>query len=270
MRTTNIILIFIAFGIWDSSYSQSTEVEKYYVRVDTLFITKLVYAYNTSTEELFKVLGVKNENRENLGFGYQLKESGKGVGSISFNYKILYYNNEVLAYELSTYIKHDKSRKLKKLYKERLSQMFEIDDKYDVEPILFGIENANQPIEGIEKRIDEKLNKVMNPFTGIIFGNRCGYNMNVLKNRKLFDEVIEASNCEYLLYGINPATRLMAIEFYYFNRFKFSEDQKKSIDQRIEQMEKVPLITRECYGCSVGGELTKTLISEIKQQAEKQ
>ena len=41
-------------------------------------------------EELLKILEVKNEKRENLGFDYQLKDSGKGIGSISFYYKILY------------------------------------------------------------------------------------------------------------------------------------------------------------------------------------
>ena len=262
LRKHNIILIFLTLVIWNFSFSQKTEVEKYYVRVDTLFISQLTEAYNTSTEELMKILEVKNDRRENLGFGYQIKESGKGVGSISFNYNILYYNNEVVAYELSTYIKANKSRKLKKLYKERLSAMFQINDEYKVEPIYFGLDKANEPLDGIEKRNDIGLNKIMNPLAGIIFGNRCGYGMSVLNNRKLFDEAIKVANTEYLLYSINPATRLMAVEFYYCNLNEFNEVQKKSIDIRIEELKRKPMLTRTCYGCTVVGELTEKIITE--------
>jgi hypothetical protein len=264
LKTRNFILTILVFGIWNISFSQKTEVEKYYVRVDTLFISELTESYNKSTEELLKTLEVKNDRRENLGFGYQIKESGKGVGSISFNYKILYYKNEVIAYELSTYIKANKSRRLKKLYKERLSAMFQVNNEYKVEPIYFGLDKANEPLDGIEKRNDNGLNKIMNPLAGIIFGNRCGYGMNVLNNRALFDKIIKTENCEYLLYSKNPATRLMAVEFYYCNLTEFSENQKISIDVRIEELKKVPLLTRNCYGCTVGSELTEKTITELK------
>lgn len=89
MKKIIYISIFLILGVCNSSYSQKTEVEKYYVRIDTAFISRLTTAYNTSTEKLLSVLEVSNENRENLGFGYQLKDSGKGIGSISFNYQIL-------------------------------------------------------------------------------------------------------------------------------------------------------------------------------------
>ncbi|SRX75403.1 hypothetical protein AEQU3_02397 [Aequorivita antarctica] len=250
--------------MWHIAFSQQTEVEKYYVRADTLFISQLTEAYNTSTEELLKTLEVKNDRREDLGFGYQLKESGKGVGSTSFNYKILYYKNEVVAYELSTYIKANKSISLKNLYKERLSAMFKVSDDYEVEPIYSGIDRAGYPLDGAEKRTDNKLNKIMNPFAGIIFGNRCGIVMNILNNRELFNEIINTDNCEYLLYSINPATRLMTVEFYYCNLTEFSENQKNSIDLRIEELKKVPLLTRNCYGCNVGSELTEKTITELK------
>ena len=239
-------------------------MEKYYVRVDTLFISQLTEAYNTSTEELLKTLEVKNDRRENLGFGYQLKESGKGIGSISFDYKILYYKNEIIAYELSTYIKDNKSRRLKKLYKERLSAMFKVNDDYKVQPIYFGLDKANEPLDGIEKQTKNKLNDLINPFAGIIFGNRCGSGMSVLNNRKLFDEIIKTENCEYLLYSVNPATRLMAAEFYYCNLTEFNENQKTLIDLRIEDLKKHPMLTRTCYGCTVGGELTEKIIAELK------
>ena len=238
-------------------------MEKYYVRVDTSFVTELKKAYETSTEELIKTLEVKNDRREDLGFGYQLKQSEKGLGSMSINYQILYYKNEIISYQLTTHIPN-KSKRLKKLYKEKLSTLFKVNDDYKVEPIYFGIDNANEPLNGIEKKTDENLNKVMNPFSGIIFGSHCGYGMTELKTRELINKIIKTENCEYLLYSKNPATRLMAVEFYYCNLTEFSDVEKKLIDGRIEKLKRIPLMTRTCSGCIVSGQMTNKIITELK------
>ena len=238
-------------------------MEKYYVRVDTSFVTELKKAYETSTEELIKTLEVKNDRREDLGFGYQLNQSGKGLGSMSINYQILYYKNEIISYQLTTHIPN-KSKRLKKLYKEKLSTLFKVNDDYKVEPIYFGIDNANEPLNGIEKKTDENLNKVMNPFSGIIFGSHCGYGMTELKTRELINKIIKTENCEYLLYSKNPATRLMAVEFYYCNLTEFSDVEKKLIDGRIEKLKRIPLMTRTCSGCIVSGQMTNKIITELK------
>lgn len=262
MKTRNFIII-LAFGIWNISFSQKTEVEKYYVRVDTSFIPILKKAYETSTEELFKTLEVKNDGREDLGFGYQLKSSGKGLGSTSISYQILYYNNEIVSYKLTTRIPN-KSRKLKTLYREKFSSLFKIDNDNNVQPIYFGIHKANEPLDGINKKAENNLDQIMNPFIGIIYGDYCGMGMSLLENRKMFEKIVQAENCEYLLYSKNPATRLMAVEFYYCNLTEFSENQKNSIDLRIVELKNVPLLTRNCYGCNVGSELTEKTITHLK------
>ena len=238
-------------------------MEKYYVRVDTAFVTELKKAYETSTEELMKTLEVKNERRENLGFGYQLKQSGKGLGSMTVNYQILYYKNEIVSYELTTRIPN-KSKRLKKLYKEKLSTLFKVNNDYKVEPIYFGIDNSTKPLTGIEKWNSGNLNEIMSPFSSIIFGTYCGESMTLLNNRKLFDQIIESKNCEYLLYSKNPATRLMAVEFYYCNLNEFSDSHKKSIETRIAELNRKVILTRTCSGCIIGGELTKNIITELK------
>jgi len=259
----NYILIILAFGIWNISFSQKTEVEKYYVRVDTSFVTELKKAYETSTEELIKTLEVKNDGREDLGFGYQLKQSGKGLGSMTISYQILYYKNEIVSYRVTTRIPNN-SKRLKKLYKEKLSMLFKVNDDYKVEPIYFGIDNAYEPLAGIEKRNNDILNETMSPFSSITFGTYCGESMTLMNNRKLFDKIITSDNCEYLLYSKNPATRLMAVEFYYCNLTKFSDVQKKSIDSRIEEFKRKPMLTSTCSGCIISGQLTNKIITELK------
>lgn len=263
MKKTFYISILLTLGFWNFSFSQTTEVEKYYVRVDTTFVTELKKAYETSTEELMKTLEVKNEKRENLGFGYQLKQSGKGLGSMTINYQILYYKNEIVSYKLTTRIPN-KSKRLKKLYKEKLSTLFKVNDDFKVEPIHFGIDNSIEPLTGIEKWNNDNLNEIMSPFSSIIFGTYCGESMSLLNNRKLFDQIVEIGNCEYLLYSKNPATRLMAIEFYYCNLIEFSDAQKKSIKTQIEELKTKPMFTRTCFGCIIGGSKTEKIITELK------
>ncbi len=257
------ISIILIFGIFHFSFSQKTEVEKYYIRVDTSFVSKLKKAYQTSTEELIKVLEVKNEKRENLGFGYQLKVSGKGLGSISIDYQILYFKNEIVSYKLSTHIPN-KAKRLKKLYKERLSEIFEVTGDYKVKPIYFGLEKANEPLTGIDKMTENNLNGIMNPFIGTFYGNYCGSGMHLMNNRKVFDEIIDIENCEYLIYSKNPATRLMAVEFYYCNLSQFRDEQKKSIELRIKELKRKPMLTRTCHGSFAGGELTEKIITRLK------
>tara|TARA_R110000796_G_scaffold16348_2_gene50883 strand:- start:1139 stop:1996 length:858 start_codon:yes stop_codon:yes gene_type:complete len=257
------ISILLTLGIWNFSFSQKTEVEKYYVRVDTSFVSELKLANETSTEELIKTLEVKNDKRQDLGFGYQLKQNGKGLGSMTINYQILYYKNEIVSYELTTRIPN-KSKRIKKLYKEKLSTLFKVSDDFKVEPIYFGIDSANEPLSGIEKWNNNILNEIMSPFSSIIFGTYCGESMSLMNNRKLFDKVIESNNCEYLLYSKNPATRLMAVEFYYCNLTEFNDVQKKSIDARIEELKRKPVLTRTCSGCIIGGNITEKIITELK------
>ncbi|CAL2086465.1 hypothetical protein [Tenacibaculum sp. 190524A02b] len=264
MKKEIYILILIVFGLGTSLYSQKTEIEKYYVRVDTSFISKLKKAYDSSIEELMSVLEVNNDNRENLGFGYQLKESGKGLGSISINYQILYYKNKIISYELSTYIPN-KSRKLQKLYKEKLSILFDVDSDYNVEPFYFNITQANKPLVGMDRLKNNSLDRVMSPFTGTIYGNYCSSANKMLANRKEFNEVINKDNCQYLLYSKNPSTRLMAVEFYYHNKNDFNESQKNIINMRINKLRRNPILTRTCSGCIRGKDMTKKIIKELKK-----
>ncbi|WP_232829266.1 hypothetical protein [Aureibaculum luteum] len=254
---TTIIVIHL------NSFSQRTELVKEWVMMDTLFISQVSDAYKISTSELFKTLEVNNNRIKDLGFGYILKSGSNGKGYMSFDYKILSYKNEVVAYELSSTIPNRK-KKIRKLYKEKLSEIFEIDDKDKVKPIEFGFENATSSMDELKVQLDTTLNKIMNPFIGIVFGNRCGYGMSVLKNREIFDEIINPINCEYLLFSKNPATRIMAIEYFYCHLSDFNSVQKSEIETRIEEIKKYSTRISTCGGCIVGQEKTTELISRIK------
>ncbi|MFD1163885.1 hypothetical protein [Hwangdonia seohaensis] len=259
-----LIIFLILTGFFGNSHAQKTEVEKYYVRADTSFIDKLANAYNISTDTLLITLGVNDKKREYLGFGYEFKESGKGAGSMSFDYQILYYKNKVVAYTISTSIPK-KSKKLKKIYRKKLSKIFRVDDDFKVSPIKFNHKNAESPLPGIEVDKSPEFNAVMSPFSGIFFGDYCGNSMSLLNNRKLFDELINSENCNYFLYSKNPASRMMAIEYFYNNKLKFDSTEVIQIENRVQEIIKYSPYIRHCQGCIVYPENTNKIISKLKK-----
>lgn len=260
MKKSLILLILIlAFSY---SYSQKSELVKEWIMMDTLFISQVTKAYNTSTDKLLEVLDVTNERRDDLGFDYQLKEASNGKGYMSFWYKVLYFKNKVVAYELTANIPN-KSKKVKKLYKEKLSKLFEISNDFKVKPLIFGSKNASESlIQDINT--PKEIELAMNPFTGIIYGNHCGYAGSLLSNREVFDKIINSFNCKILMYSKNPATRIMAIEYFYCNLSKFNTNQIDELEKRISEIKKYSPLTKTCGGCIIGRDKTENIVKKLK------
>ncbi|RED37665.1 hypothetical protein DFQ10_1261 [Winogradskyella eximia] len=263
MKKTLYISIFFIFNIWNISYSQDSEKQKKYIEKDTSFISELKKAYDVSCEDFFEKLEIPYRKRENLGFGYQIIDSGKGLGSISFDYQILFLNDEILAYNISTEINENKSDRIKKLYKDKLSGIFEVDENYKVSPLSSDMNKIYISLNPKKEFLDNTVNELMNPFFSRTYGTMCGEAMRTLDNRKLFDQFICEENCEYLLYSMNPATRIMSIEFYYSNLNKFNKAQQKIINLRIEELKNEPLIMEICSGCIYSGKSSNKIISEL-------
>jgi hypothetical protein len=261
MKKTLTLLTFIL--VFNYSFSQKTELVKEWIMMDTLFISQVTKAHNISTDKLLEVLDVTNENRDNLGFNYELKEASNGKGYMSFWYKILYYKNQVIAYELTAGIPN-KSKKVKNLYKEKLSHLFEISDDFKITPLTFGKKRASEPIIIQDLKSTKELEIAMNPFTGVIYGNYCGYGSSLLTNREAFDKIINPSNCEFLMYSKNPATRIMAVEYFYCNISDFNSIKINEIEKRIEEIKKYSPLTKTCGGCIIGRDRTKNIINKLK------
>lgn len=68
---------------------------------------------------------------------------------MTITYQIFYYKYEIVYYKLTTHLTN-KSKKLKKLCKEKLSTLYKVTDDFKVRPIYFGIDNANEPLAGIK------------------------------------------------------------------------------------------------------------------------
>ena len=264
MKKIQYILLFLVLFIAFNSYSQSSEKEKRYIQKDTSYISELIASYNISCSDFFEKLEIPYSKCEDIGFGYQITDSGKGLGSISFQYQILYFNNEVIAYNIETEIGEDKPERIKKIYKEKLSKLFNVEEDYMVNPINSNIDKFHKALIGTEKINDENFKELMNPLFSRTYGTFCGEGSTILKNRKLFDKNISVSNCEYLLYSMNPATRIMAIEFYYSNKPKFNKNQQKKINSRIALLKKEPLIIETCSGCILSGKSSIKIIEELK------
>ncbi len=263
MKKIKTIVVLILILTFNYSFSQKTKIIKEWVMKDTLFISQVTKAYNTSTKKLFEVLEVDDDELEKLGYDYYLRTGSNGKGYISFEYKILYFKNKIIAYELLVNIPSE-SRKTKNLYKEKLSKLFDINDNFKVKPIKLGIEKAFKSLKS-KMDIPIEIEKIMSPFVGITYGGYCGFAGRLLPNREIFNKVINASNCQFLLYSINPASRIMAVEYFYCNRSSFNSAQIIEIEKRIIEIEKQVPLTRTCSGCIYGKDLTKEIVKKLKK-----
>ncbi|GAA4282463.1 hypothetical protein GCM10022260_28860 [Gaetbulibacter aestuarii] len=231
---------------------------------DTLFISQLSKSYKNSTEELVKTLETGSEKVTDLGFNYKLMEGGHGKGYITFWYQVLFYFDDIISVELILKKIPEKGEKFKNLYKDKLSLLFEVDDDYTIQPLEIGSENLFCPLGEINPLSNDILNFSMSPFSGITYGAYCGEGSQLLKNRAYFDAVVTTDNCEYLMHSINPATRMMAIEYYYFNLKNFEKVDVERINNWINKLVYQPVSTSTCSGCIVGDNNTKKLIENLK------
>ncbi|WP_299161188.1 hypothetical protein [uncultured Tenacibaculum sp.] len=262
MKKIKTILVLILILTFNYSFSQKSKVVKEWIMKDTLFISQVTKAYNTSTKKLFEVLEVDDDELEKLGYDYFLNTNGNGKGYISFHYKILYLKNEIVAYELVADIP-DELKKTRELYKEKLSKLFDVNNNFEVKPIKVGIKKTFQSLNP-KTNAPKEIRKIMSPFIGVTYGGHCGFAGRLLSNRELFNKVIKPSNCQILLYSINPATRIMAIEYFYCNRSSFNSKQIIEIEKRVKEIERQVPFTRTCSGCLFGEDLTKEIVKKLK------
>jgi hypothetical protein len=89
----------------------------------------------------------------------------------------------------------------------------------------------------------ENINKLMrfymSPYSGSMYVCRGGYGNLILSNRCIFKRIlnkqeIASKDVIFILNGVNLASRLTVIEYYYKNRNKFNKEEQKKIEKIIK------------------------------------
>ncbi len=111
------------------------------------------------------------------------------------------------------------------------------------------------------QNVSDKILEYATPNSGTVYGFFSGYNGTILKNRKAFIEIrdnLTNDQVIFLMYSINPVSRLTAFEYYIKNRKSFIE--QASIEEWMEiNLKEVPIVETS-FGCIRESFDTRTLL----------
>jgi hypothetical protein len=192
---------------------------------------------------------ILNDRFVNLGYGYWLKSMTYGFEKFSLNIEVL-LNDTGLVY----------SQKMTMVlpYLTRFSQEYEQFLKQKgFKPVnesawgkYIDYEESVLLIDGKQcQKKDSLIRWQISPFSGVTYGNYGGIGNKMLESRSNFNRLsIEAINddLEILMKSINPATRLMAVEYFLNNFERFRDD---DLLLKAHEAVREPLFIGTIEGC---------------------
>ncbi|HYF32581.1 MAG TPA: hypothetical protein VD993_15760 [Chitinophagaceae bacterium] len=247
MRQFIIITILFLLSTQAVAYNPS------WTRTDKKLITALIGLNKYNPKEIAQFFidrkGNKNDlEQENLGFGWSMRTYRIGGGYISIHATFFYYKDSLVSYSLMPQMPDKKG--LVKRYKKWYGNYFQYSNG-EILPFEFNKAATLQPLKeykGSWPATSDKILHYMSPNSGTMYGYSGGGI--IMQNRKTFLEIKDSLTNEQvilLMYSINPASRLTAIEYYLKNNARFAR--KEFIDKWIEEnFIELPEIDT-MYGC---------------------
>jgi hypothetical protein len=205
------------------------------------------------------------KQRDTLGFGWTVFTQGKGAGYIGVYADFFHYKGKIVSYQLHS--RPPSRKELKEQYKQLFANLLPIDSaglyfyKFKEGEILKPLHNYKV---AVAQPIPLNLLTLMSPTSGTMYGIGGGMPPSMLYNRKAFNAIKDKlSNDEVvtLMYAINPATRLMAFEFYRRNRNRFRS--KGDIEAWMIKVYKEKPSIETISGCFVFNEQAEKLVDQF-------
>ncbi len=207
---------------------------------------------------------------EDLGFGWKIWTSSVGGGYVSIRVNFVYYNDSIVSYFLEPQLPEERS--LKGRYKRWYTPFFPSKEnevltvKHNEDGVLYPIKQYDYSLN--LKNVPDSVLKYMSPESGLLYGYKgnSGY---YFQNRQAFINIKKHLNTEsviLLMYSINPASRLTAIEYYLNHKQDFSETNK--IDNWVETIFKKFPQTNTLRGCIMGPVDTRQLVDNMRKIVE--
>jgi hypothetical protein len=134
------------------------------------------------------------------------------------------------------------------------------------QPIYHKFEFVSRPI-GLpisNIKTSKEFNFLMTPYSDCVYGDYGMTTRMILKNRRLFNELkdqLTADKLNLLLHSINPATRMIAAEYFFRNPSKFP--QRNRFNKVItDNLRNLPTI-QTFQGCNLSRVGSKLLLIEM-------
>jgi hypothetical protein len=211
-------------------------------------------------EQYFKTQRIQKSDttKEVLGFGWTIWTPGIGGGYISISAEFYYFHDSLVSYTLTPNLPEEKG--LVKRYKKWYRDFFPYLNS-EIQSLKFNEVAILKPLkeyEGTFRSIPQNIISYMTPNSGTMYGYAGGGV--IMQNRKAFLEIQDSlSNDQVILlmYSINPASRLTAIEYYLKYKERFSSQQQ--IDKWIDLVFAETPTVKTMSGCFPVTETTETL-----------
>lgn len=194
-------------------------------------------------------LNQENSKNDDLGFGYSVIEKGFGFINTSLRINFLIDENQKIIssmYELFFSSEPNSipqnlldSLQLRGFFLYRNGEIKKYRNfQHSVRFISNEIRYENVP----------SLDSLISPWSGYTYGSHCGFGGIELENRKRFKQLgnLRDETIRLLLNSINPATRLMAVEYLCNNLF--IQDKSNYIQEVLKSIQEPKLVTT-CSGC---------------------
>jgi len=232
----------------------------FWTHADKKLIIAITNLDKNNPKEIEQYFKQKREStKENLGFGWTLWSPGIGGGYISISATFYYYHDSLVSYTLTPQLPEEKG--LLKRYKKWYKNYFEYSNS-SIQAIKFNEIAILRPLKeykGNLKSVSSKILDYMTPTSGTMYGY-AGGGM-IMQNRVAFNKIKSNLTNEeviFMLYSINPASRLTAIEYYWKHKDAFRK--QESVDEWIEQNFKEMPNVDSMLGCSSVTENTRSYV----------
>jgi hypothetical protein len=189
---------------------------------------------------------------DTLGFGWVKVQKARPGGYTRILADLYYYKDSLYSYVIFSYLPDEEQ--LVSVYKPILRKLFPENRPYDYS-FSHGKHFINLPLAefrftGLELDSSSSIQEYMSPESDIVYGTTGGIGGSVLPNRKAFSSIaghLSTSQIRQIMYSVNPASRLTAIEYYFKHKSHFSE--QAEIEAWISKVYKTLPTVRTMYGC---------------------
>jgi hypothetical protein len=176
---------------------------------------------------------------DSLGFDWIKKQQTVPGGYISIHADLYYCKGRLLSYSLYCYLPHEGN--LIRIYKPVIARLLPQSEgnyysfEYNSREIYMPLKEyfyTKLPLDN-----STKVLQYMSPHSGIVYGTTGGIAGDSLENRRAFCRLMHRltpNQIIQIMYSVNPASRLTAIEYYLKHKAKFTN--QPGIDAWIEKV----------------------------------
>lgn len=254
-----IILTIFALVVSKICYSYNP----FWIQQDKRLINKVVQLDRTNptlVEQFFKSKKC-DTIKEKLGFGWEMWSTGIGGGYISIKASFYYLNTKIVSY--SIYPEMPTEKKLIPKYKKWYVYAFDFNED-EIIPYHYNPEEIMKPLNEYKGNltsdsVSKTILKYMSPISGTLYGLTGGYTNTYTQNRQNFIQIqdyLTFDEAVLLLYSINPASRLTAIELFYRKNYSKTKEIEQWINRNYIEFPSVETL----FGCYRDRRMTKELV----------